>query len=97
MPAGEETRLLIVTGAAVADSEELPPLVQSLIEAASKILVVTPVLPAPGQPPDTWFATVVNGSASALTLTVDAICALNPASLSGPGAKATSPLGALPK
>ena len=23
--------------------------------------------PAPGQPPDTWFATVVNGSASALT------------------------------
>ena len=53
--------------------------------------------PALGQPPDTWFATVVNGSASALTLTVDAICALNPASLSGPGAKATSPLGALHK
>ena len=43
--------------------------------------------PVPGQPPDTWFATVVNGSASALTLTVDAICALNPASLSGPGPK----------
>ena len=43
--AGEETRLLIVTGAAVADPEELPPLVQALIEAAAQILVVTPVLP----------------------------------------------------
>ena len=53
--------------------------------------------PAPGQPPNTWFATVVNGSGFTLTLTVDAICALNPASLSGPGAKATSPLGALHK
>lgn len=53
--------------------------------------------PVPGQPPDTWFATVVNGSASALTLTVDAICALNPASLSGPGAKAIRPPGALHK
>jgi hypothetical protein len=29
----------------VADPEELPPLVRSLIEAASEILVVTPVLP----------------------------------------------------
>jgi hypothetical protein len=40
-----ETRLLIVTGAAVADTTELPPLVRSLIESASEILVVTPVLP----------------------------------------------------
>ena len=39
------TRLLIVTGAAVADVAELPPLVRSLIESASEILVVSPVLP----------------------------------------------------
>jgi hypothetical protein len=45
MQAGEESRLLIVTGAAVADAEELPSLVRSLIESASEILVVTPVLP----------------------------------------------------
>ena len=38
-------RLLIVTGAAVADVAQLPPLVRSLIESASEILVVTPVLP----------------------------------------------------
>jgi hypothetical protein len=44
--AGEpETRLLIVTGAAVAELAELPPLVQALIESASEILVVAPVLP----------------------------------------------------
>src|SRR3712207_9506987 len=45
MPAKEETRLLIVTGAAVADVEQVPPLVRSLIKAASEIVVVTPVLP----------------------------------------------------
>ena len=45
MPPEQETRLLIVTGAAVADVSELPPLVRSLIESASEILVVTPVLP----------------------------------------------------
>ena len=45
MPAEEETRLLIVAGAAAAEPEELPPLVRSLIESASEILVVTPVLP----------------------------------------------------
>jgi hypothetical protein len=45
MAAGEQTRLLIVTGAAAADANELPPLVRSLIAAASEILVVTPVLP----------------------------------------------------
>lgn len=45
MPAQQGTRLLIVTGAAVADVAELPPLVRSLIESASEILVVTPVLP----------------------------------------------------
>jgi len=45
MPAERERRLLIVTGAAVAEVEELPPDVRSLIESASEILVVTPVLP----------------------------------------------------
>jgi hypothetical protein len=39
------TRLLIVTGAAVADVEELPPLIRSLIQTASEVLIVTPVLP----------------------------------------------------
>jgi hypothetical protein len=39
-----QTRLLILTGAAAADVEELPSLVRSLIDSASEILVVTPVL-----------------------------------------------------
>jgi hypothetical protein len=41
----ERPRLLIVTGAAVADVAELPASVQALIASASEILVVTPVLP----------------------------------------------------
>jgi hypothetical protein len=45
MAAERGTRLLIVTGAAVAEVAELPALVRSLIESASEILVVTPVLP----------------------------------------------------
>jgi hypothetical protein len=45
MSADEETRLLIVTGAAAAALGELPPLVRSLIESSSAILVITPVLP----------------------------------------------------
>jgi hypothetical protein len=45
MSSTEERRLLIVTGVAAGDVEELPPLVRSLIESASEILVVTPVLP----------------------------------------------------
>jgi hypothetical protein len=39
------TRLLIVTGGAVADAVELPPLIRSLLQTASDILVVSPVLP----------------------------------------------------
>jgi hypothetical protein len=38
------TRLLIAAGEAVAELEELPPLVARLIEDASEILVVSPVL-----------------------------------------------------
>jgi hypothetical protein len=38
-------RLLIVTGGAVTDVTELPPLIQSLISSASEILVIAPVLP----------------------------------------------------
>jgi hypothetical protein len=40
-----DTRLLIVTGSAVSDVAELPPLIHSLISAASEILVIAPVLP----------------------------------------------------
>ena len=45
MSSTAERRLLIVTGAAAADIDELPPLVGSLIESASEILVIAPVLP----------------------------------------------------
>jgi hypothetical protein len=38
-------RLLVATGAAVADIDELPPLVRGLIDAASEVLVITPILP----------------------------------------------------
>jgi hypothetical protein len=38
------TRLLIAAGEAVADLEELPPLVLRLIETSSEILVISPVL-----------------------------------------------------
>jgi hypothetical protein len=39
-----EPRLLIAAGEAVADLEELPPLVRQLIETAAEIIVVSPVL-----------------------------------------------------
>jgi hypothetical protein len=45
MSSANGPRLLIVTGGEVADVVELPPLIRSLIQAASEILVVTPVLP----------------------------------------------------
>jgi len=45
MPTTPDARLLIVTGAAVADEAELPPLIRSLIRSATAILVVTPALP----------------------------------------------------
>jgi hypothetical protein len=38
-------RLLIATGATVADVNELPPLVRGLIGAASDVFVITPILP----------------------------------------------------
>ena len=44
MSANPETRLLIATGEAAANVEELPDLVRALIESASKILVITPIL-----------------------------------------------------
>lgn len=46
MPPQEETRLLIVTGAAADAADELPLLIRGLIESASEILVITPVLPS---------------------------------------------------
>jgi hypothetical protein len=39
-----EMRLVIATGEAAADVEEVPPLIRALIESASKILVITPIL-----------------------------------------------------
>jgi hypothetical protein len=39
-----ETRLLIATGEAAANVDELPVLVRALIESASEILIITPVL-----------------------------------------------------
>ena len=41
----EGRRLLVATGAAVADIAEIPTLVRVLLDAASEILVITPVLP----------------------------------------------------
>jgi hypothetical protein len=38
-------RLLVATGAAVADVDALPPLVRRLLDAASDVLVITPILP----------------------------------------------------
>jgi hypothetical protein len=39
-----ETRLLIATGEAAADVDELPPLIRTLIQSASEILVIMPIL-----------------------------------------------------
>ena len=38
-------RLLVATGAAVAQVDQIPPLVRTLIDAASDVLVITPILP----------------------------------------------------
>jgi hypothetical protein len=45
MPDDDNTRLLIVTGAAATDVDELPQLIRVLLQSSSEILVVTPVLP----------------------------------------------------
>ena len=44
MSADQEARLLIATGEAAGNVDELPALVRALIESASKILVITPIL-----------------------------------------------------
>ena len=41
----EGRRLLVVTGVAAPDVDELPALVRHLLDAASDVLVVTPILP----------------------------------------------------
>jgi hypothetical protein len=38
-------RVLVATGAAVADVDQLPPLVRRLLDAASDLFVITPILP----------------------------------------------------
>ena len=45
-------RLLVVTGAAVADVDEVPARVRRLLDTAAEILVVTPILPGCAQ----WWA-----------------------------------------
>jgi hypothetical protein len=42
---GDGRRLLVATGTAVADVAEIPTLIRGLLDAASEILVITPVLP----------------------------------------------------
>ncbi len=44
MASREASRLLIATGEAAASQDELPRLVQALIDGASEVLVMTPVL-----------------------------------------------------
>ena len=44
VPVTGETRLLIATGEAAADVDELPPPIRTLIQSTSEILVITPVL-----------------------------------------------------
>ena len=44
MASGDGTRLLIATGEAAASEHELPRLVRTLIESASELLVMTPML-----------------------------------------------------
>src|SRR5688572_16595719 len=39
-----QMRLLIASGEAAADVRELPPLIRTLIQSASEILVITPIL-----------------------------------------------------
>src|SRR5688500_3736611 len=50
--AKEGGRLLVATGAAVVDVAHLPPLVRELLDAASEVLVITPILPGKLQ----WLA-----------------------------------------
>jgi hypothetical protein len=52
-------RLLVATGVAVAGINELPPLVRGLIDAASEVLVITPILPGGLLP---WTTSVLTTS-----------------------------------
>jgi hypothetical protein len=45
-PAATGRRLLVATGAAVADVDELPEFVRVLLDAARSVLVITPILPS---------------------------------------------------
>jgi hypothetical protein len=51
-------RLLVISDAALADAEQLPPLVHALIDAASELYVVTPSLPGRLE----WLASEVDRS-----------------------------------
>jgi hypothetical protein len=51
-------RLLVATGAVVADVREVPLLVRGLIDAASDVFVITPMLPSRFQ----WWASDTDGA-----------------------------------
>ena len=53
MESGEPTRLLIATGAAAGSTEDLPRLVRALLDSATDMLVITPILTSRLQ----WLAT----------------------------------------
>ncbi|MGH2992035.1 MAG: hypothetical protein ACRDL1_00660 [Solirubrobacterales bacterium] len=62
-------RLLVISDAAVADVDELPPLVRAIIDAAAEIYVVTPSLPGRLA----WLADQLNRSRHAADERLDAV------------------------
>jgi hypothetical protein len=62
-------RLLIVSDAALADADQLPPLVRTLIDGATELFVVTPSLPGRGA----WLASELNPSRHDAAERLDAV------------------------
>jgi hypothetical protein len=62
-------RLLVVTGAAVAGAQQLPPSIRALIAAASDVLVVTPTLPTKLQ----WLTNDTDGYQQVADRRLDAV------------------------
>jgi hypothetical protein len=62
-------RLLVVTGAAVADPAELPESIRALVEGASEVFVVTPSLPGRLQ----WLASDTDSSRHLADERLDAV------------------------
>lgn len=62
-------RLLIVSDAALADVNELPPLVRTLIDTAAEVYVVTPILPGRVA----WLASELDQARDAAEERLDAV------------------------